>query len=39
MKLDNLEIRLPDMPVDAPEKTAEPTPAREKPSDPEEAIL
>jgi hypothetical protein len=39
MKLDNLEIKLPDMPVEAPEKTAEPKPGRDKPSDPEEEIL
>jgi hypothetical protein len=39
MKLDNLEIKLPDMPVEAPEKTAEPKPDRDKPTDPEEEIL
>lgn len=39
MKLDNLEIKLPDMPVEAPEKTTEPKPGRDKPTDPEEEIL
>lgn len=41
MKLDNLEIKLPDMPEPLPEKTAEPNPEPKsgKPAEPESGIL
>ena len=41
MKLDNLEIKLPDMPEPLPEKTAEPNPEPKsgKPAEPEAGIL